>query len=221
MSKCRNCNITVLDNTDNCPLCHHVLETDDLIRGNMYPDARVNRKKFRLFENLVLFISIVVGASLLYVNYVISKDFIWSSIVILALIYGNVLIRLAIIGKSGYMFKTIFMTIFTIIVFLAIDYITGYRGWAINYVFPTSILLIDIAILILMIVNRRNWQSYMIFQILMVIASVFALILLAVGIIDFSYLSIIAFGFSSFIFLGTLIIGDQRARTELYRRFHI
>lgn len=221
MSKCRNCNITILDNTDNCPLCHHVLEDDGIVGVDMYPDARVTRRRFRFFENLVLFLSIVCGVSLLYLNYVLSKDFLWSSIVILGLIYGNVLIRLAITGKSGYMFKTISMVVFTIFTFFVIDYRIGYSGWSVNYVFPSAIIMVDIAILILMIVNRRNWQSYMVIQILMVLASGVGIILLLARVISFPYVAIISFAISAFIFLGTLILGDQRARTELSRRFHI
>jgi hypothetical protein len=46
-------------------------------------------------------------------------------------------------------------------------------------------------------------------------------ILLAVGEVTFSWLTVIACAASVFIFLGTLIIGDERARTEMKRRFHI
>jgi hypothetical protein len=46
-------------------------------------------------------------------------------------------------------------------------------------------------------------------------------ILLAVGEVTFSWLAVIACAVSVFIFLGTLIIGDERARTEMKRRFHI
>jgi hypothetical protein len=58
-------------------------------------------------------------------------------------------------------------------------------------------------------------------QILTILMSLIPVILLAVGIVTFPYLALIAFGVSVFLFLGTLIMGDQRAKTELKRRFHI
>ena len=131
------------------------------------------------------------------------------------------MIRLAIVGKSGYRFKTISMVVLAILVLWGIDYLTGNRGWALSIIFPAAILLVDIAILILMIVNSRNWQSYMMLQIFTILLSAIPLILIAVGIIKWKYMALIAMGTSLFIFLGTLIIGDRRARNELKRRFHV
>jgi hypothetical protein len=108
-----------------------------------------------------------------------------------------------------------------IAVFVGIDYLTGYKGWSINFIYPAAVILVDLSIMILMIVNRRNWQSYMMLQILTILMSLIPVILLAVGIVTFPYLALIAFGVSVFLFLGTLIMGDQRAKTELKRRFHI
>jgi ABC-type transport system involved in cytochrome bd biosynthesis fused ATPase/permease subunit len=88
-------------------------------------------------------------------------------------------------------------------------------------VLPSGILLLDVCILVIMAVNFRNWQSYMILQLLMILISVVPVVLLAVGIVDVPYPAVAAMAVSVFIFLGTLIIGDDRARTELKRRFHI
>ena len=41
------------------------------------------------------------------------------------------------------------------------------------------------------------------------------------GIVTAPILALLAFAFSAALFLGTLIIGDRRARTELRRRFHV
>ena len=79
----------------------------------------------------------------------------------------------------------------------------------------------DAGILILMCINRRNWQSYMMWQIFMILCSVVPLVLYAVGIVTAPLFALLAFAFSAALFLGTLIIGDRRARTELRRRFHV
>ena len=79
----------------------------------------------------------------------------------------------------------------------------------------------DLAILIMMIVNRRNWQSYMMLQIFMMILSGSGLVLLAMDLLVYPYVMLVAAASSLFLFLGTFIIGDRRARNELKRRFHI
>lgn len=221
MSRCNKCGVNILDNTDNCPLCHQVLVDDGVEKIDSYPDARVLSRRFRLFENIVLFLSIVAAVTLMTIEYLLSGMLGWSFIVLFALIYGNVLIRLAIVGKSGYLFKTVCMVILAFLLLWGIDYVTGDNGWSITYAYPSIILLLDVAIIILMITNHRNWQSYMMVQLLMILLSIVPMVLLAMGAIKFPYLAITAMGASLFLFLGTLIIGDQRARNELKRRFHI
>ena len=113
------------------------------------------------------------------------------------------------------------MVVSAIAVLWGIDYLTGNRGWALSIVFPSAIVLVDIGILILMVVNSRNWQSYMMLQIFTILLSIIPLVLIGAGIIKWKYMALIAMGISLFIFLGTLIIGDKRARNELKRRFHV
>jgi hypothetical protein len=210
-----------MDATDKCPFCRCVLEQDDEKGVDRYPEAWVVVRRFHLFENIVLFLSILTEAVLIYINYLVTPFFVWSAIVGLILIYGNVVLRLAIIGRSGYMFKAISLVIVAIAILVAIDYLTGYQRWSLNYVMPAGILFMDVGILVLMIINKRNWQSYMMTQLGTILLSLVPVILLAVGEVTFSYLTVIACALSVFIFLGTLIIGDDRAKTELKRRFHI
>jgi hypothetical protein len=207
--------------TDKCPFCHCVLEQDETECQNRYPEAWVVVRRFHLFENIVLFLSILIEAVLMLVNYFVTPFFVWSAIVGLILIYGNVVLRLAIIGKSGYQFKTISLVIIGSVILVAIDYLTGYRRWSLNYVVPAGVLFMDVGILVLMIVNKRNWQSYMMVQIITILLSLIQVILLALGEVTVTSLTVIACAVSVFIFLGTWIIGDERARTEMKRRFHI
>lgn len=221
MSRCKKCNIEVLDETDKCPLCHHVLEHDGMAQHTMYPNVRIATRRFRLAADILLFLSIVAESVMIYINYLMDTHFWWSFVAGLVLIYANVMVRLAILGRSNYQFKILSLTFSTVVILVGIDFLTGYKGWSVNFIYPSGIILLDAGILILMAVNRRNWQSYMMLQLLTIVLGVAAVILAAAGIIDFPYLAVAAFAISVFIFLGTVIIGEKRARTELKRRFHI
>lgn len=209
-----------MDETERCPLCNSVLEqTIDV--ENMYPNVRTMTRRLMLISHIYLFCSILVEVLLIYLNVVSESEIYWSAITGLALFYGYMLLRYAILGKSGYKSKIIVSTLIGILMMVAIDFVVGYRGWSLNYVLPSAILLIDVSILVLMFCNRRNWQSYMMWQILMILCSIVPLILYVIGIVTVPLLGGVAFAFSTFLFLGTLIIGDRRARTELKRRFHV
>jgi hypothetical protein len=220
MSKCRQCNIEVLDETEHCPLCNSVLEPTVEVE-NMYPDVKVKTKRFVLFSRIYLFLAVVAEIVLINVCVLTDVESIVYIISGLVMVYGYIIIRYAIIGTSGYRAKTIVLILLAVLMLIAIDVLHGYNGWSVNYVFPAGIILVDVGILVVMAVNYKNWQSYMMQQILMIVCSVVALILCKVGIITSPILSIVAMNISLIIFLGTLIIGGRRARVELIRRFHI
>ena len=220
MSRCKQCKVEILDETERCPLCHSVLEKTVEVE-NMYPNVRTMTRRLALLSRIYLFVAILVEALLIYLNVLSDSEMFWSAIPGLAMLYGYLVLRYAILGKSGYKGKIIVLTLIAILMVVAIDFVVGYRGWSVNYALPSAILLVDAGILVLMCINRRNWQSYMMWQIFMILCSVVPLVLYAVGIVTAPILALLAFAFSTALFLGTLIIGDRRARTELRRRFHV
>lgn len=220
MSRCNQCNIEVLDETERCPLCHSVLEkTVDV--ENMYPDIRMKSRKMVLFSRIYLFIAVTIEIILINICIFLDAKIVISIISGCILFYGYMVIRYAIIGQSGYREKILVLTTLAILIFIAIDYFSGYRGWSVNYIFPSGILLIDVGVVILIGVNRKNWQSYIMMELFMVICSIGGLILKLTGIITDPVLIIIATNVSAILFLGTVIIGGRRAKVELKRRFHI
>ena len=205
MSRCKQCNVEILDETERCPLCHSVLEKTVEVE-NMYPNVRTMTRRLALLSRIYLFVAILVEALLIYLNVLSDSEMFWSAIPGLAMLYGYLVLRYAILGKSGYKGKTIVLTLIAILMVVAIDFVVGYRGWSVNYALPSAILLVDVGILILMCINRRNWQSYMMWQIFMILCSVVPLVLYAVGIVTAPLLALLAFAFSTALFLGTLII---------------
>lgn len=220
MSRCMQCNIEVLDDAQHCPLCQSALEhTIDM--EDMYPDIRVRTRKLVLFSRIYLFLAIV--AEIVVVN--VSLMFQWSSIVyiICAMVffYGYMVIRYTILGKNGYISKTVMLVAMSLALLVAVDFFVGYNGWSVNYVLPSGILLMDAGILVFIIVNRKNWQSYIMLEIFMVLCSGVMLILYVFEIVTSPFMSVVAFNASIMLFLGTVILGGRRARVELKRRFHI
>ena len=145
----------------------------------------------------------------------------WSILVGLGLLYVYMVLRYAVVGKSGYRAKTIVLVLLAILFLIAVDFVTGYRGWSVDYVASGGILLVDATIIGLMIWNRRNWQSYLMWQIAMVLFSIIPAVLYLVGIERNFVMAFLPLIVSVFLFLGTMILGGRRASQELYRRFHI
>lgn len=216
------CKVEILDKTHKCPLCNHVLEWSGEDSAELYPNARVVRRKFQLLENIFLFASIALWVILFIIDYTTNPAFLWSFTVGLVIIYANVLLRLTILGKSPYMAKIIWTILIGLAFLIEADVLTGYHGWAFNFAMPTAVLLWDIAILILMLfINRRNWHSYIMDQVIALAGCGVMLGLMFFDVITFPYYAFGVQVFTMLMFIGTIIIGDGMAREELKRRFHV
>lgn len=131
------------------------------------------------------------------------------------------ILRYAIIGRSGYRSKVLALTMLGISLAFAVDMITGYRGWSVDYALPAAILFMDIGIVACIIVNHRQWHSYIMWQLLMVLCSCITAGLFLLGLEHDVCIVFLPMDFSMALFLGTLIIGDRRAIQELKGRLHI
>lgn len=220
MSKCHKCNVEILDETEVCPLCRSVLEQTEELE-NMYPNARLKNQKLLWISRLYLFCIVLIEFILIMLDFTKGEEINWSIVVGLILLYSYTVLRYAVIGKTGYQSKTIVLTLITVLVAIGVDFATGYRGWAVDYVISSGILLVDVGIIVLMIYNRRNWQSYMMAQIFMIMCSGIPVILYLLGLEKNVQMAFLPLVVSAFLFLGTIMIGGRRACLELKRRFHI
>lgn len=220
MGKCQNCSVEILDAAERCPLCHSVLDATDELE-NMYPDVRIKMRRLLLSSRIYLFCAILAEAVLIGINLLTDSQIWWSAITGLALLCGYTILRYAILGKAGYRAKILILALIGVSVAVATDVIIGYRGWSVDYVLPAGILLVDVIIAVYMICNHRNWQSYIMWQILMILCSFLPAILYLVELEHNQFMAFLPLAVSAALFLGTMIIGDRRARLELKRRFHV
>ncbi len=224
MSKtCSRCKVKVLDHTEYCPLCGGVLKKDtkvDKRRPMGYPDVYGLTRKRNLALRILLAICVVAGFLLLATNYMIGGRW-WSVIPCIAILYGYVVFSLYFNPTNGYMKRIIWTFVLTLAFMIALDICTGFYRWSINYCLPLALLLYNIAGIVLMIVNHRRWESYMIFLMTAIFVGFVPLGLIHFKVVTEPILSQSVFISSVCIFLGTLIIGGGRARTELGRRFHV
>lgn len=219
MSRCSHCGVEILDDTEHCPLCHNVLENTG--RGRMtYPNVLHKIKKINFLFRLFLFLAIILAVTVVAANFVYHPETWWSVIFIAAEVYGIIMLYL-FTKDTGYRIRII-VGIFGFLLFdILADRITGYAGWSVNYMFPTAILLANLAVLLLMLINRRNWQSYLLFQLGVVLFGLAGVLFVFLGWITSPVLSEIACSISILVFLGMVILGGRTARSELKRRFHI
>lgn len=221
MSKCKQCNVEILDRTQVCPLCKCVIE-QDATTEHAYPDIRLRVRKLNTVVHIYLFLAILAEVLFVYLNYRFYQGVWWSVISGAGFAYLYFVARFAVLNDSaGYRSKFLTLTFFGILYVILIDFVIGYHGWSVNFVLPGGLVFVDVVILVLMFINSRNWQSYIMMELFMIFLSAVPLLLIWLDIVTETFISGAAFAVSVLLFLGTLIIGDRRARSELKRRFHV
>ena len=193
----------------------------ELSQKTTYPEVGKRRQMMKHAVRICWIAALVAFAVLRTVAIKVGFDRPWDYLVGGCLLYLMFTFHISFLGKRGYRFKMIMQTIGALLLVVLIDIILGFHGWSLNYVVPGVFVLIDVAILILMIVNSRNWQSYIPIQILVVLLSLCSLIFYAINLTTEFYPAMIGLSLVCIIFIGTVLIGGKRAIQELRRRFHI
>lgn len=220
MKKCNFCKLNIIDNTEACPLCGGVLEGNDS-DFETYPDIVKKTKVVNLIFRICLFMAIVTNVLCIQINYSHDFSFKWSFIVVGCFVYALFFLYLFMKEGTGYRMRTFMGALGGILLLVLIDFICGFTRWSFNYALPAAILGVDISFIILMIVNHRNWQSYILLMGIMFLCSFVPVILYYTDIITNPILTQVTFLFTLFSFLAVIIFGGSRVRHEIKRRFYI
>ncbi len=222
MRTCPACHIRISDPVDACPLCHHALTNDRSTPDGYltYPNLTGEIRKYQVVFRVFLFVGICLTAICFFVNTHVRPHFFWSAIVAAFTAYTLAMLWL-FLWDAGYLRRIFFGFFGAVGVFVVIDAVTGFNRWSINYGFPSAVILLDITLAALMIFNRKRWESYLVFLIIVILIGLIPLALTYFGLVTRPLVSEIALITAALVFLGALILGGQVARSELHRRFHI
>lgn len=200
------------------------LESNGIVPGydkKMYPIIQYDVNKWKKTVNIFYAVLVALAAILGVVNIATYSGFWWSGIAIASIFYTALTVRYSIMRHANLGSKIMIQTLGAQALLVVIDHLTGYRGWSVNYAIPSTILFADLAIVFLIIVNRLNWQSYLMYQISITIFSFIPLILWAAGWITNPVMAIITVIISVLILTVVVLMGDRSVKNELIRRFHL
>ena len=231
ITKCPQCNITLFDSPQMCPLCQCILQEtdeneckhiDELFGDNApYPDVEGRRKKLRFALKLVLVIFVVAEFLMITINRVTSVSYPWSLITGVALLYIYISLMYWITYDSGFASKVGLQILLTSLLLFAIDYFNGMRGWSLQWAIPGIILLGDLIVAVLMLINRSRWQSYLLLLLLLAIFSFVLIILYLCGVIGSIVMPLICEAVTFLYLFVMILFGERKAEHEFSRRFHI
>ena len=170
MKTCKRCKVNVQDDSNICPLCRTVLTNiDGEVLDKTYPTIEVSAHKYNIIKRIFMFVSILSAVASVVTNYLTYNGVIWSAITIAAIIYFWVIMTYSIKRNRNIASQILVQVLCASILTVIMDNAIGYVGWSVNYVIPEIMILANVAVLILVFVNRMYWNTYVINQIVIAI----------------------------------------------------
>lgn len=221
MNKCKRCNIEIVDDTDVCPLCGNIVTKDDERQFNTYPNVR---NKIRFVKRLVaitVYFLVVAEVVLCITDYYTDYKISWSLVTGICILYTIFTLEYSFNRRGNHIRKIFAQSAVALCLMLLLDGMTGAAGWSVIYGVPCSVMILDMILVVCMLVNFSDWQSYLLVQLFTFLVSGALLILYLTGVTKSPVLPWASFGLSAFIFSFCFFVGYREAKSELRKRFYI
>ncbi len=226
MKWCEHCKVHIDTERKICPLCFNFLtvENNDEQFSN-YPQRKLTIKKTNFWYKLLVFIGIAAILASVIVNIATHKDgqTWWSLYVVVGVLYFFSLARGTLFARINASKKLLFQEVIVSFVLVAIDILSGNRGWALAIVVPAICVATNTAIISIVLANRKNFGDSFIAVVLCIILGCVPFILQLFGLIkwDVLWAPLSSCGYSGVILLGLLVFGWREIKEELKKRLHI
>lgn len=185
---------------------------------SLYPINNIKKSNFVM--NLLLIISFIIITTCVIVNMLTTPNIHWSFICIIGIIYTWITTIYSIKKNKNIAFHVLLQSICVFLVTLFIDISIGYKSWSLNFALPIILMASNVTMITLLIVTRKKYFKYMIYQIVLSLFSTLPFILLKLNITENIIFTCISSGISLVSLILTIILCSKEFKAEIERRFH-
>ncbi len=223
MKTCSHCNVEILTPRTRCPLCAGPLaerEGGGPLR-EAYPPIPMLYKRFNLLFRIMIFASVAVGLICLFINSLLPVGGWWSLLVLLGIGYMWIVILYGVkrIHRVGRL--VLYQLVVLSVASVAIDWLYGPRGWAIDYVVPALCVFAMIALSVISVVSHPGIGEIGIYVVVNALLGIVPLIFALTGLADVRWPSLACALLSFLLFAGLFILGGGDIWQEMKKRFHV
>lgn len=186
----------------------------------IYPQKLSSRKSEKILK-ILLIASIVIAIVLITINKLTTPRIPWAALANCGIIYIWITVMYSIKKGTNIAGHVLIQIILISSVILYIDEKTGFKGWSINIAIPIVLIVANIIMLILTIVNHKEYIKYAIYQLIIVLISLMPIILIIKKMIQLELLSKISIVISILNLLLSLILCYKDVKEAIIRKFHM
>lgn len=190
------------------------------IMKDRFPEQTPPKYQGLLFFQCFSFSCIAAAVIAIMVNIIFTPGMYWSAFVAGGAISMWAALAIGFFKRRNLLKNGIWQLVILSAVCILWDRFTGWQGWSVDFAYPAICLVILISFQIIVRIQKLSAPEYMIYYILAGLFGMVPLLLLALGIVQIIYLSVICGGLSFLFLAGLLIFRGKDMFAELYKKLH-
>lgn len=226
MGYCPECQVTIGDAEDHCPLCGGELENSETKSAafRLYPDFTIHGKRkerFPLAAKIVAFASMIVIIVCMIIDLLVTHRLSWSLYVAAGILTAWITIALPILRNINvnYMLLLDLCSISALLVL--VDATTGWKRWSVTIVLPCFYIGIAIATVVLALVFHDYWREYILSLVAVSALGLVPLFTLIFGLATVPGFCLAAVFFSLILLAAVFFFANGKLFSEWKRRMNI
>lgn len=220
MRYCSHCGVKIANDIETCPLCDMQTERTDDSFSLDYPYVK-SRFSRGLLLKLITFTALVFLAVSFMVDHFVPTGSPWVFIVAAAVVY----LWISAINVLRYTPNPASIILCQLIsvggLTFAIDFLTGYYRWSVNYVIPFLIIAASLTLTLMILIRPMKYRAFTIYQLVIAVLGTMSVLLWLLGWSRVEWPVETAAFMAILCFAVTLVFSWRRTKSELKKRFHV
>lgn len=223
MAYCNNCKLKIKTNKDICPLCLKELNNNDdnkmIYEEYPYYDDFYKEQKKINAKKIVLLASLAAIAALIIVNIASSSKYDWA-VISASSIAAGYFSYIYFTADTLYLRQKLLIEFFILLpLIIIIDICTGFHKWSFNYTIPFLSMALNIAMLIISLIDHKYFNEYVSY---IISTSFISMLMPITALFHFVYWSSLsAFASALIIILIMMLLFKNDFLSSLKKIFHV
>lgn len=202
-----------------CPLCSESLEEIEFEVLRDYPEQFAAKRRIPI-RKLMIFMAMIIVSYSFVIG--IFQDFNWNWVFIISCstLYFTISVMIGLRGKRNIGPIIILQVLGGSALSIVIDYLLGYQGWSLGFVFPLALMAGTSILTLLIILRPKLFTDFASYQLLFGLIGTFLLILVYFDLIGFQSVAIVAGYYSIITCVGLFFFADRKMVHEIKKKFH-
>lgn len=225
MKYCDRCKVWVNAPRRHCPLCKGVLADDphdDVKEEETFPSVPSLYKKYNMFFRVLIFISVCIATAAVSINLLLPETGFWCWMILLGEGGFWVAVATAARRRTSISKRIIWQMVVLSLLTVAVDGLTGWHGWSVDYVVPLVLLFTTICIIVMeMFILSHKVEEYVVY---LLVSCGFGLVPLAfalTGLAKVRWPSMLCAASSVITIAAVVLFAGKDTQQEMKKRLHM